>query len=401
MVCTNFSEFLKPYPETGFIESVWGRSCLHVPGDPDKFVGILPWRQLNRILVEHRPTKARVGLVRETNLIDDKVYIQDLRLRNGILVSQIRPRELNQKLREGYTLVINQVEEMFGPITAVAEMLESVFHERVLVNAYAAWGRSRGFAAHRDDHDVFILQLSGRKFWRIYGPSEHSSEIHGDAPPHQISWEGIIEQGDLLYIPRDWWHEVRPQGEACLHLTCGFQNRNGLDLLAWILEELRTDELHCSVLPRFASPGEQFAHVTKLRDAVCRKFDEGVLSRFLEDHDAKAVSRPHLSLPWGVVPGELPQNDDILVRFVLGRSAKLDAATNGHKCSLVADGRRWEFPLVSVPVLRTLLAHRTCTICEICAETSAELSRDAVRSTVAELLFQGLVEIGAHREQGQ
>jgi hypothetical protein len=284
---------------------------------------------------------------------------------------------------------------MFGAVTAVAEMLEDEFHERVLVNAYAAWGRSRGFKAHHDDHDVFILQLAGRKFWRIFGPSE-SRSIQNDAPPRGISWEGIIEEGDLLYIPRDWWHEVRPQGEASLHLTCGVQNRNGLDLLAWIQQELRSVEIYLSDLPRFLSHDEQLAHVAKLRDEFCRRFDDAVLSRFFEEHDAKAVPRPHLSLPWGVIPGELPEDDQIPIRFLLGRSTELNVSSDRQRCELVANGMRWQFSEASEPVLRALMEHRICSVSDICTTTSAGLDRHTVRSVISELLFQGLAAISSN-----
>ena len=40
----------------------------------------------------------------------------------------------------------------------------------VQINAYITPPQNRGFAAHYDVHDVFVLQIAGRKTWRIHEP---------------------------------------------------------------------------------------------------------------------------------------------------------------------------------------------------------------------------------------
>ena len=38
------------------------------------------------------------------------------------------------------------------------------------INAYITPPQSQGFAPHHDVHDVFVLQVSGRKHWTIHAP---------------------------------------------------------------------------------------------------------------------------------------------------------------------------------------------------------------------------------------
>ena len=42
--------------------------------------------------------------------------------------------------------------------------------------------------------------------------------------PDAPLWEGMLEDGDLLYIPRGWWHVATPLDEPTLHLTVGVNN---------------------------------------------------------------------------------------------------------------------------------------------------------------------------------
>ena len=114
------------------------------------------------------------------------------------------------------------------PITDIAESLERLFRVRIQVNAYAGWRTSHGFDLHWDDHDVFILQVAGRKQWKVYGMTRKYPLAVDVEPtvekPDAPLWEGMLEDGDLLYIPRGWWHVATPLDEPTLHLTVGVNN---------------------------------------------------------------------------------------------------------------------------------------------------------------------------------
>ena len=90
-------------------------------------------------------------------------------------------------------------------------------------------------------------------------------------------WEGTLEDGDLLYIPRGWWHVALPLNEPTLHLTVGIHNRTGLDLLGWLKERLREREDFRRDLPRFATRAEQAAHIESLRDQLLAEWGKHML----------------------------------------------------------------------------------------------------------------------------
>ena len=75
----------------------------------------------------------------------------------------------------------------------------------------------QGFAPHYDDIDAFLLQLEGKKQWNLYKPP--SDEMLLDLEPSkdfasslitenklQKYWSGVLNEGDLLYMPRGVIH---------------------------------------------------------------------------------------------------------------------------------------------------------------------------------------------------
>ena len=47
------------------------------------------------------------------------------------------------------------------------------------------------------------------------------------APPTRPVWSGALNSGDLLFIPRGWWHDAcipeERDGEGSIHLTAQLQ----------------------------------------------------------------------------------------------------------------------------------------------------------------------------------
>ena len=67
-----------------------------------------------------------------------------------------------------------------------------------------------GVGAHCDSYDVFLLQDSGRRIWRLERPRSFAPvpgaplQLIGDFRPDE---EYLLEPGDLLYLPPGWGHE--------------------------------------------------------------------------------------------------------------------------------------------------------------------------------------------------
>ena len=173
--------------------------------------------------------------------------------------------------------------------------LERELGEKIQVNLYAGWHSEPGFNVHWDDHDVIVLQLAGRKKWMIYGETRKhplASDVERDTtPPDEPIWEETISDGDLLYIPRGFWHVATPLDEASLHLTIGIPNRTGIDLMTWLTQRLRTSEVFRKDLPKFKCKEERSAHLDAMFEIVRERLNADLVDEFFADHDDNALPR--------------------------------------------------------------------------------------------------------------
>ena len=94
-------------------------------------------------------------------------------------------------------------------------------------NAYLTPPDSQGFSPHFDDIDAFVLQLEGKKLWKVYPPRSESEMLPRYSSPNfeqgeigEPVLEAVLEPGDLLYMPRGTVHQACcVPGAHSLHVT--------------------------------------------------------------------------------------------------------------------------------------------------------------------------------------
>jgi ribosomal protein L16 Arg81 hydroxylase len=147
----------------------------------------------------------------------------------------------------GRTLVVNGIEQTWEPVGALCRALAVTFACRVNANAYLTPKAARGFPAHFDLHDVFVLQLHGEKRWRLFdGPIKLPTRDLFDSPSLDLSRSRqtvTLTAGDLLYLPRGIVHEAQTSSHPSLHLTVGVHVTTVEDLVVEMLHVLGEREL--------------------------------------------------------------------------------------------------------------------------------------------------------------
>src|SRR5271163_3647350 len=70
-------------------------------------------------------------------------------------------------MRAGGTLVLDQLHRRDPKLSRLCRVLASELGHRFQTNLYLTPPNGKGFTPHWDNHDVFILQVVGSKYWKI------------------------------------------------------------------------------------------------------------------------------------------------------------------------------------------------------------------------------------------
>lgn len=222
-----------------------------------------------------------------------------------------RAEEVDEGYARGASFRVKGIERFWPPALSLAHSLEQRLGCPVAANLYATPPGAQGAPRHYDNHDVLVLQLGGRKRWRVHAPvaalpletvpplpfEERGAELkYARGGPKkgraQVSDEEAgeplhvwtLDAGDLLYLPRGYVHEARSEDEASLHLTLGLHVLTWLDLLTvalgqWAQRDARLrraipagllddTRLAASAREEFDALAAEFAREARVGDAL-------------------------------------------------------------------------------------------------------------------------------------
>ncbi len=163
------------------------------------------------------------------------------------------------------------------PLATLAAAVEDYLDHAAHTNIYITPAHSSGFDPHYDAHEVFVLQISGRKYWKIYPPVlelPHQSQVFHPRmfTPSAPMLEVDLEPGDLLYVPRGVVHTTNTLNDASTHVTLGVTVHTWVELLAIWLQSSKDELAFRRALP----PG--FASRPELQKGLADEFSQLVAS---------------------------------------------------------------------------------------------------------------------------
>ena len=365
----DFAGLVRPLTTQEFLDSRYrDKRPVLFRGEGPRFASLCTYEQLSTLLLSDA-WYARMNLVQDGRSVPGIAYTTPpfghgwRRSGTPGNPNRLDDRRLQGILRQGASIVLNGLQELLPPVRAVADALEETLGNYAAINLYASWVSTPGFATHWDDHDVFILQVAGTKRWQIYGetrrfPLTRDSEDPAK-PPDAPIWNDMLRAGDVLYIPRGWWHDARAQSDdgsddaGSLHLTCSTNATTGLDLLEWLTGRLTRHEAFRRDLPH-PTDRSGGAHYAALRELILAELT-GDLGRQFHDHlratwseRARPALGPYLD-PW-----QSPDWERYEIRLRGARHATLER-TAGGEAVLQANGYRWTFDGRCAELLAPLL----------------------------------------------
>lgn len=302
---TDLEFLLAPTSTEDFFARHWETTPLVVArADERRFASLLAPQDLDDIISNACSLQNDSSEVPSLELLGDATLLREIESRHAHRVAAVY-----DAYGQGATIRVNAAQQFWKPLRLLCRQLEQVFSFPVRANLYASPAGAHRSRRHYDKHDVLVLQLAGRKNWRIYNPivplplahmpalpfEERGRELKhhrggpkkgrariGDEESGTPLLEHTARAGDTLYLPRGFVHEAwTTDEEPSLHVTLGIHVLTWMHLLAVALgQTANRDERFRRALP------VGFANETADHAAALKAHLDELLQAFSAQADA-------------------------------------------------------------------------------------------------------------------
>jgi 50S ribosomal protein L16 3-hydroxylase len=258
-----------------FLARHWQKRPLLVRGAGDRLTGLLTPSELIALACRDE--------------VESRVVIRRGR-RWEVHHGPFEPRFFRRLPARNWTLLVQDVNHFVAEGRALLQCFDFIPYARLddLMVSYARPGG--GVGPHFDSYDVFLLQGSGHRSWRI--SSQRDLALLADAPLKLLAdfhpeQEWVLGPGDMLYLPPECAHDGVAADE-CMTYSIGFRapawQELGVQFLVHLQDRL---DLHGSYADSGLEPtarparlGSDLVHATRERlDRI--RWSQAEVVRFL------------------------------------------------------------------------------------------------------------------------
>ena len=342
---STLAELISPMTQQEFFDYYTKQLPVFIHGGaPSRVAKLISVNDVSNIIQKETYPGGRIYLRREGTAIPPMLYTtrenkprMSLALIRGIL-------------NAGASLILNSLQDTHPRIGDLAQALELEFSENVWANGYVTTKEGGAFAAHYDDHDVIILQISGSKRWHLSGRTEEfpvrEYDSARDIPPKADEEIDILSAGEVLFVPRGVWHRAEVVGSPSFHITFGIMGETGISFVRQAVNNLMEEALFRKYLPRVG--GEKFLleHEKKIKSFLHDWVEQLSVETFLANRDAATATRSSDVHPWN----SIPLNSEAKIWLALRRRSPI-VDINGKE-EIVVGGRAYHICLTDRLILQ-------------------------------------------------
>lgn len=346
------------------------------------------WQLIDEALSLQDPRRELLKVLKGGR-VETEEYIEEF-TDIGIPRRRILKDKLYSHLVNGATIVLNRIELISPAMQDLCMQVGRLVGTQTTGNVYACLGGEPATNVHWDTHDVFVLQLTGAKEWKIYEPTfplplsnQVSNDLKGEAPETPYL-RHCLKAGDALYVPRGWWHRVTPiDGEETIHLTVAIHTPLILDYLIWACGNLLPGFLQL----RHAMVGRPTEEAL-VKDAMLATVKTLLDPKSIDAFRERSKERERVVTPFQInrllrTPGAFDDRDHVRINARSAASGDQIHLINGKRVG--TDG-----PLTEV--LRQLSSTTEMTL-ENLQESIPELDRATVEALLRGLMRADVVEV--------
>jgi len=274
----DLAALIHPLTIEEFFADYWEKKPLHQRrGDATYYESVLTDRDLDAIISSSDLRYPAIQLAKGGGYYPPEAYTRSVKLASEVFEGVVDVEKVRSEYRAGATVVLPALNRTWPALRSLCASLEAHFNHGVSANGYLTAGDTAGFGPHYDTHEVLVLQIGGKKHWRICEPPitlPHRSQPFprsGYTPPAPVL-EVDLEPGDLLYLPRGYVHSASTGPCHSAHVTIGITVYTWVELVSELLVSCKNIPGFREALPAgFAGRGDLRA---ALKEGLLQRIDE-------------------------------------------------------------------------------------------------------------------------------
>ncbi|MDO3396498.1 cupin domain-containing protein [Nocardioides cremeus] len=378
---------------TDFAQTSWGRApVLRTGADAGAFADLLTEPAVDELVARRGLRTPFVRVAKAGSTLPHSAFTAPGGLGAGI-ADQVSDDKLSALFAAGSTIVLQGLHRVWPPVLDFCQQLAADLGHPVQANAYVTPPQNQGFDDHYDVHDVFVLQVAGRKKWSIHAPvheaplrdqpwTDRRDEVRRAAEQEPVI-ETVLEPGDALYLPRGYLHSATALGGVTVHLTLGVHSWTRYavaeELVALALERLADDEEARGSLPLGTSLAGDDLDLDlvgkRLREVLGSVDADDVAQRLQAKRRGAQRAAPLGPLAQHVLAAALTDATTLRLREHLDATLTDTPLTDTVLTDTVLTTRAGSVPVgqVPAPALRRLLDGDVVTVADLGREPAREL----------------------------
>ena len=192
--------------------------CLIFRDQPGYFDKLLTVQDLDTVLCTHSLDPSWMNLVNAKEDLPKTRFLDDS--------GRVDPLSVAREFNSGATVIFHQLQRRVSSLSRLCVTLGRFLGSRMQTNVYLTPPNSQGFSPHWDTHDVFVLQVFGRKKWSMYGnqvtlPLKGQGFERDKLGSASVKTQFVCSPGSVVYIPRGEVHSAEAMEEPSCHITLG------------------------------------------------------------------------------------------------------------------------------------------------------------------------------------
>ncbi|HZV92723.1 MAG TPA: cupin domain-containing protein [Caldimonas sp.] len=237
----------------------------------------------------HIPDRSRLFELAARDDVESRLVIREGE-RWSVRHGPFRRRALPPLTQHGWTLLVQGVDLHDDAAHDLLARFRFISDARLDDAMFSYASDGGGVGPHVDSYDVFLLQTSGRRRWRI--GRARRARLRDDVPLKILrdfvpSHDWLLEPGDMLYLPPGWAHEGTAQG-PCITCSIGFRAPATNLLAADVLQRLAETRVDDGAQGELYGDRGQAATVHPGRiPAGLQRFADAAVGMALRDREAR------------------------------------------------------------------------------------------------------------------